>query len=156
MNELEDLPPGWKKGYKIRSANPSKKDPVRIIQFLILNEKLHFISFTQWNSDSSYYVDPQIELLIKAICWSVLLQFYTDPVSGYVFRSKKDVMRYLETGDINQCACRPKTLCGKDQDLTSGETEVTVSLHFLVLWCLLFSFCCFYLTGIKMCKKKGS
>ncbi|XP_075487484.1 uncharacterized protein LOC142526781 isoform X5 [Primulina tabacum] len=34
--------------------------------------------------------------------------FYTDPVSGYIFRSKKDVLRYLETNDISSCASRPK------------------------------------------------
>ncbi|KAL7111654.1 hypothetical protein ACP275_05G103000 [Erythranthe tilingii] len=34
--------------------------------------------------------------------------YYTDPVSGYVFRSKLDVERYLKTNDINSCACRPK------------------------------------------------
>ncbi|KAK7318278.1 hypothetical protein RJT34_02977 [Clitoria ternatea] len=33
--------------------------------------------------------------------------FYSDPVSGYVFRSKKDVMRYLESGDICSCAFKP-------------------------------------------------
>ncbi|RAL44395.1 hypothetical protein DM860_011672 [Cuscuta australis] len=32
---------------------------------------------------------------------------YVDPVSGYVFRSKKDVMRYVQTGDIEKCAVRP-------------------------------------------------
>uniref|UniRef100_A0A5B7AM95 Putative methyl-CpG-binding domain-containing protein 13 isoform X1 n=1 Tax=Davidia involucrata TaxID=16924 RepID=A0A5B7AM95_DAVIN len=34
--------------------------------------------------------------------------FYTDPESGYIFRSKKDALRYLETGDINSCATKPK------------------------------------------------
>ncbi|CAH9144349.1 unnamed protein product [Cuscuta epithymum] len=33
---------------------------------------------------------------------------YIDPVSGYVFFSKKDVMRYVETGDIGKCLTRPK------------------------------------------------
>ncbi|XP_051129617.1 uncharacterized protein LOC127250385 [Andrographis paniculata] len=33
--------------------------------------------------------------------------FYTDPVSGYVFRSKLDALRYLETNDIHSCACKP-------------------------------------------------
>lgn len=33
--------------------------------------------------------------------------YYTDPVSGYVFRSKKDVFRYIETGDISKCAMKP-------------------------------------------------
>ncbi|XP_076930685.1 uncharacterized protein LOC143595590 [Bidens hawaiensis] len=39
--------------------------------------------------------------------------FYTDPVSGYIFRSKVDALRYLETGDVNLCAIRPKV---KDKD----------------------------------------
>ncbi|XP_071730727.1 uncharacterized protein [Rutidosis leptorrhynchoides] len=39
--------------------------------------------------------------------------YYTDPVSGYIFRSKVDAMRYLETGDISLCAIRPKM---KDKD----------------------------------------
>ncbi|KAA8521130.1 hypothetical protein F0562_011717 [Nyssa sinensis] len=34
--------------------------------------------------------------------------YYTDPVSGYTFFSKKDALRYLETGDINSCATKPK------------------------------------------------
>jgi hypothetical protein len=36
------------------------------------------------------------------------VQFYIDPISGYEFRSLKDVHRYLETGDIDQCAMKPK------------------------------------------------
>ncbi|KZV18363.1 hypothetical protein F511_30842 [Dorcoceras hygrometricum] len=40
--------------------------------------------------------------------------FYTDPVSGYIFRSKKDVLRYLETNDISSCAIRPKRKDGPD------------------------------------------
>ncbi|KAM0069889.1 putative Methyl-CpG-binding domain-containing protein [Helianthus debilis subsp. tardiflorus] len=39
--------------------------------------------------------------------------FYTDPVSGYIFRSKLDAMRFLDTGDVNLCAIRPKV---KDKD----------------------------------------
>ncbi|KAK9048861.1 hypothetical protein SSX86_032173 [Deinandra increscens subsp. villosa] len=34
--------------------------------------------------------------------------FYTDPETGYIFRSKLDALRYLETGDVNLCAIRPK------------------------------------------------
>ncbi|KAJ8504843.1 hypothetical protein OPV22_005729 [Ensete ventricosum] len=34
--------------------------------------------------------------------------FYFDPVSGYEFRSLKDVFRYIETGDIHSCANKPK------------------------------------------------
>ncbi|KAK1419110.1 hypothetical protein QVD17_28268 [Tagetes erecta] len=34
--------------------------------------------------------------------------FYTDPVSGYIFRSKADAMRYLDTGDLSSCAMRAR------------------------------------------------
>jgi hypothetical protein len=34
--------------------------------------------------------------------------YYTDPVSGYVFLSHKDALRYLKSGDIRNCAMRPK------------------------------------------------
>ncbi|XP_071686308.1 uncharacterized protein [Rutidosis leptorrhynchoides] len=50
--------------------------------------------------------------------------FYTDPVSGYIFRSKLDAMRYLETGDVNLCAIRPKI---KDKD--GNEVTVTGSVQ---------------------------
>uniref|UniRef100_A0A1D1XZE7 Methyl-CpG-binding domain-containing protein 13 n=1 Tax=Anthurium amnicola TaxID=1678845 RepID=A0A1D1XZE7_9ARAE len=35
--------------------------------------------------------------------------YYIDPVSGYVFRSKKDALRYIETGEISKHAIKPKT-----------------------------------------------
>ncbi|CAN4077775.1 unnamed protein product [Withania somnifera] len=47
---------------------------------------------------------------------------YIDPVHGYAFRSKKDVFRYLQTGDINSCAIRPVK---RDQDATMKETSVS-------------------------------
>ncbi|KAF8412295.1 hypothetical protein HHK36_000256 [Tetracentron sinense] len=34
--------------------------------------------------------------------------YYTDPVSGYIFRSKRDVLRYLQTGEIGRHANKPK------------------------------------------------
>ncbi|KAI5655535.1 hypothetical protein M9H77_32722 [Catharanthus roseus] len=33
--------------------------------------------------------------------------YYIDPASGYAFRSKRDVMRYLDTGDISSCVIKP-------------------------------------------------
>ncbi|KAK7399237.1 hypothetical protein VNO78_10416 [Psophocarpus tetragonolobus] len=42
--------------------------------------------------------------------------FYIDPVSGYVFRSKKDVLRYLESGDIHSCAFKPSRRQIQDED----------------------------------------
>ncbi|GAU19487.1 hypothetical protein TSUD_77310 [Trifolium subterraneum] len=42
--------------------------------------------------------------------------FYIDPVSGYVFHSKKDVTRYLESGDISRCAMKPSRRQHQDDD----------------------------------------
>ncbi|KAG2577400.1 hypothetical protein PVAP13_6NG097800 [Panicum virgatum] len=58
--------------------------------------------------------------------------FYIDPVSGYEFRSLKDVHRYLETGDIGQCAMKPKKRSTiydihitESQTLTSSSSQHT-------------------------------
>lgn len=56
------------------------------------------------------------------------LQYYTDPVSGYVFRSKPDALRYLETGDINRCKIKPKKR--DTNDLVSLNNGISVSAHF--------------------------
>uniref|UniRef100_A0A5B7ANX5 Putative methyl-CpG-binding domain-containing protein 13 isoform X1 n=1 Tax=Davidia involucrata TaxID=16924 RepID=A0A5B7ANX5_DAVIN len=47
--------------------------------------------------------------------------YYTDPVSGYIFCSKKDALRYLETGDINICATKPKKRGVNDVELMNEE-----------------------------------
>lgn len=48
-------------------------------------------------------------------------KYYTDPVSGYIFYSKTDVFRYLETNDIGRCAVRPKKRIVDDQELIKNE-----------------------------------
>lgn len=47
--------------------------------------------------------------------------YYTDPVSGYVFRSKLDALRYLETGDITLCAMRPKKRDADGNEVTIND-----------------------------------
>ncbi|XP_042467512.1 uncharacterized protein LOC122050687 [Zingiber officinale] len=47
--------------------------------------------------------------------------FYIDPVSGYEFRSLKDAFRYIETGDIERCLCKPKKR--RISDLNTCEME---------------------------------
>nr|XP_019705640.1 uncharacterized protein LOC105042866 [Elaeis guineensis] len=37
-------------------------------------------------------------------------QYYTDPVNGYVFRSRKDAIQYIETGQVSKYAIKPKHL----------------------------------------------
>lgn len=55
-----------------------------------------------------------------------LQQFYIDPASGYVFRSKKDALRYLNSGDISSCALKPYKRQIQDED------KITVRLVFLI------------------------
>ncbi|XP_019446599.1 PREDICTED: methyl-CpG-binding domain-containing protein 13-like isoform X2 [Lupinus angustifolius] len=47
---------------------------------------------------------------------------YTDPLSGYVFHSKKDVLRYLESGDIRTCAHRPSRREIEDKDKSTPSS----------------------------------
>ncbi|XP_030536610.1 methyl-CpG-binding domain-containing protein 13 isoform X2 [Rhodamnia argentea] len=47
--------------------------------------------------------------------------YYTDPVSGYVFRSMKDVRRYLQTGDIGRLAYKPPDKDEIDADLEDSK-----------------------------------
>ncbi|XP_052211499.1 uncharacterized protein LOC127814199 isoform X8 [Diospyros lotus] len=50
--------------------------------------------------------------------------YYTDPVTGYVFRSMKDALRYVETGDISRCAIKPKK---REQiGFLNGETSLNM------------------------------
>ncbi|WCJ26217.1 hypothetical protein M5689_008052 [Euphorbia peplus] len=54
--------------------------------------------------------------------------FYIDPVSGYVFRSKRDVHRYLETGDITTCAILPKKRNIEENSLVTSATPTSEEL----------------------------
>ncbi|KAL6843158.1 hypothetical protein ACP4OV_026871 [Aristida adscensionis] len=53
--------------------------------------------------------------------------YYIDPVSGYEFRSMKDVHRYLQTGDIRQCAMRPKKRTIHDVYVTENQPQGSTS-----------------------------
>ncbi|KAJ7944887.1 Methyl-CpG-binding domain protein [Quillaja saponaria] len=47
--------------------------------------------------------------------------YYIDPASGYAFRSKKDVLRYLEAGDMSSCAMRPIKWQINDKELRTEK-----------------------------------
>ncbi|KAJ0960272.1 hypothetical protein J5N97_001913 [Dioscorea zingiberensis] len=47
--------------------------------------------------------------------------YYTDPVHGYVFRSKKEVIRYLQTGETSKHTIKPKSMGTNDLKLTDDE-----------------------------------
>ncbi|XP_039064896.1 methyl-CpG-binding domain-containing protein 13-like isoform X1 [Hibiscus syriacus] len=50
--------------------------------------------------------------------------FYIDPVSGYVFRSMKDALRYVETGEIGKLAFKPKEKGSNDDDEDLEEDKI--------------------------------
>ncbi|WCJ36627.1 methyl-CPG-binding domain protein 13 [Euphorbia peplus] len=49
--------------------------------------------------------------------------YYTDPVSGYVFRSMKDALRYVETGELGRLAFKPKDISSNDMELLDDEAS---------------------------------
>ncbi|CAM0910999.1 unnamed protein product [Alopecurus aequalis] len=50
-------------------------------------------------------------------------KYYIDPVSGYEFRSLKDVQRYVESGDIKQCSYKPKKRIIHDVCITENQAH---------------------------------
>ncbi|GFP85153.1 methyl-cpg-binding domain-containing protein 13 [Phtheirospermum japonicum] len=55
--------------------------------------------------------------------------YYTDPVSGYVFRSKLDALRYVKTNDIRSCAIRPKKRESTDLDFFKNDIPSPSPAH---------------------------
>ncbi|XP_062025606.1 uncharacterized protein LOC133741913 isoform X1 [Rosa rugosa] len=51
--------------------------------------------------------------------------YYTDPVHGYVFRSKKEVIRYLQTGETSKHTIKPKSMGTNDLKLTDDEIALS-------------------------------
>ncbi|KAG6688693.1 hypothetical protein I3842_11G137100 [Carya illinoinensis] len=47
--------------------------------------------------------------------------FYKDPENGYLFRSKKEALRYLETGEISRYTFKPKESCINNEELINSE-----------------------------------
>lgn len=56
----------------------------------------------------------------------MFVQYYTDPVSGYVFRSLKDAIHYVETGERGQYALGPRK--SRIIEMCCLEKESPVSL----------------------------
>ncbi|KAF5729973.1 hypothetical protein HS088_TW20G00342 [Tripterygium wilfordii] len=66
------------------------------------------------------------ELKIKTVANRVRKDpYYTDPVSGYVFRSKKDVLRYLESGKISKSAFLSQKRHINDPELIDNKTSAS-------------------------------
>lgn len=61
-----------------------------------------------------------------------LLQYYTESATGYIFRSLRDVIRYLETGDVGIHVSKPKKMCTSAKDSTDNKLSVSLTcmLHY--------------------------
>ncbi|KAJ0534062.1 putative Methyl-CpG-binding domain-containing protein [Helianthus annuus] len=53
-------------------------------------------------------------------------RYYTDPVTGYVFHSLKDVQRYLKTGNVGRLATKPKIVEGEDPSELKQQMSETL------------------------------
>lgn len=51
--------------------------------------------------------------------------YYTDPVTGYVFRSRLDVFRYLDTGEISRHAFKPKNWSINNSAIITNEISAS-------------------------------
>ncbi|GFS32425.1 hypothetical protein Acr_00g0022720 [Actinidia rufa] len=90
----DGLPPGWIKEIKIqKKANGTRKDTVVVERVTPVGLPPGWIKEIRIQmKENGTRKDP----------------YYTDPVSGYVFGSQKDALRYLETGDIRSCSIKPR------------------------------------------------
>lgn len=142
--EVEDLPPGWTKEIRIRKTSKIiRKDPVCVIFFFFCFKfmfDLELSSFPTSPSSSSWtynsiYCNHKLFVLrwsccqlirflfIKYCTYRLNSQYYTDPVSGYIFRSKKAALHYVATGEISRHVIKPKN----SEQLMKDEIEVSAT-----------------------------
>ncbi|KAJ8642832.1 hypothetical protein MRB53_004580 [Persea americana] len=53
--------------------------------------------------------------------------YYTESATGYIFRSLRDVIRYLETGDVGIHVSKPKKMCTSAKDSTDNKPSSPVT-----------------------------
>ncbi|KAJ8771458.1 hypothetical protein K2173_026635 [Erythroxylum novogranatense] len=90
----KELPPGWIKEVKVtKKGGRTRKDAVQV------------------EKDRPKELPPGWIKEVKVTKKGGRTRkdaFYTDPVSGFVFRSMKDALRYIDTGEIGRLALKPK------------------------------------------------
>ncbi|KAL5168087.1 Methyl-CpG-binding domain-containing protein 13 [Glycine soja] len=109
---IEDLPPGQIKEVKIRKgSNDNRVDPDVVEKSPVEDLPPGWITEAKVRKgDTGNRKD----------------MFYIDPVSGYVFRSKKDALRYVKSGDISTCVLKPY------KKLIQDEDKITVRILCLI------------------------
>ncbi|XP_006358896.1 uncharacterized protein [Solanum tuberosum] len=97
FNSLDDIPPGWEKELLVQQKDHTVGTGNTYQSFLSKEASVDGLP-PGWKTEFRMRKNARV---IKKD------PYYMDPVLGYVFRSKKDVMRYLQTGDIRSCAVKP-------------------------------------------------
>ncbi|XVE58560.1 hypothetical protein DITRI_Ditri04bG0179000 [Diplodiscus trichospermus] len=142
QNTDDWLPPGWK--VEVRERRNGKKDkcyyaPCGELRFLSRAEVSRYLekcdSKTEEKEKGSGKRSSRNVTVEKAAAeglppgWTKEIKitkranrvrkdpFYTDPVGGYVFRSMKDALRYVETGELGRLAFKPKGNGSNNEDL---------------------------------------
>ena len=67
----------------------------------------------------------------------MFLQYYIDPTNGYIFRSLKDIDRYLLTGKLGRHVTKTKPKDLDNSVVTLDMKPVPVSVNFLCLHAIL-------------------
>ncbi|KAK4283165.1 hypothetical protein QN277_000149 [Acacia crassicarpa] len=99
-NSDDRLPPGWTVEVKVRKNG--RRDKVVIEKGVAEGLPEGWIKKTRVTKKSSTIRRDS---------------YYIDPVSGYVFRSIKDAVRYIESGEIGRNAFKPKDKGSRDIDM---------------------------------------
>ncbi|RDY02702.1 Methyl-CpG-binding domain-containing protein 13, partial [Mucuna pruriens] len=145
-NSDEWLPPGWTVDVRVRKNGKRDKyyfPPSSGLKFNSKVEVFRYLDNAQ-NKVRVQKISPNV-VVEKAIAeglppgWVKKTRittkrdtvrrdsYYIDPVSGYTFRSIKDVDRYLESGEIGRKALKPKDKDGSDMELKADKSHVWVT-----------------------------
>lgn len=103
----DSLPPGWRREVIVRKKNGRKEKVVfqRVEPEGLPPGWIKELKITK--SGHKVRKDP----------------YYIDPVSGYIFRSMKDVVRYLETGELGRLAYKPKDKGSLDEHDSENDKD---------------------------------
>ncbi|OVA14110.1 Methyl-CpG DNA binding [Macleaya cordata] len=84
----------------------------------------------EWKSDTDEGLPPGWTKTIKCKKTGDKTRkdpYYTDPVTGYIFRSRRDVFRYIETGEIGRHAIKPKNAGVNDLEVDEKNSPPTAA-----------------------------
>ncbi|CAA0831539.1 Methyl-CpG-binding domain-containing protein 13 [Striga hermonthica] len=90
-----------------------------------------FIPIASESSAADDLPSGWIKEIITSKCGSKIRKdpYYIDPISGYMFRSKPDAMRFINTNDIRYCAIRPRKKESTELNLVKNEVQSSSAAH---------------------------